>query len=469
MKIMHVAAELAPIVKVGGLGDVVHGLSKALLKRGHTVEVVLPEYDTLDLSDLEFLKVVDNNHIVSFGQTHHTNTLWEGMIDGIPLLFIESHDANGYFERGKVYGCPDDNARFLYFCAAALSYLLKKGCDVVHLHDWHTAALAGLIKNTPTIEVQTVFTIHNFAYQGLCNEHDLEKLDWVDESLRDGESYNLLKGGIIYADQVTTVSPNYARELLTSDLGGSLQGTLKRHQTKFSGILNGIDYSYWNPQTDPHLPLHYSLRSLDKKGDVKEELKARLSLADEKSPLVCVVTRLVAQKGPELIKAALLRTLEWGGQFVLLGSALDQATHTQFYNLKRKLAGSAHVHLELTYNEALSHIVYAAGDLFLVPSLFEPCGLTQLIAMRYGTVPVVRRTGGLSDTVFDGKNGFTFTPFTVEGINTALDRAFQTWYEHPLKWRAMQLSGMEEDYSWERPAEEYLTVYNTTPPCQTKA
>lgn len=469
MEIIHVGAELAPIAKVGGLADVLHGLSRSLLGKKHKVKVILPKYDTLDLNGVQHLEVIDSHHTIQFDGKMCSNTLWQGIVDGIPVIFVESHDKEEFFERKTIYGCPDDIARFSYFCLAALKYIRTSKCDVVHLHDWHTALLAGLIKELhPEIKAQVVFTIHNLSYQGLCKNEDLEKVGWKSPLLKEGGVYNLLKGGIIFADQVTTVSPTYAHEILTTDLGGGLRGTLQQYQRKLTGVLNGIDYAYWNPETDPHLPWNFSLGHLENKKKVKHELRKRLSLANENCPLAGAVTRLVPQKGPELIKAAILRTLEWGGQFVLLGSALDENTHTHFYNLKRKLAGSEHVHLELTYNEELSHLLFAGSDLFLAPSLFEPCGLTQLISMRYGTVPLVRQTGGFTDTVFEEKNGFLFGPPTAEAINESLDRAFKTWYEQPEKWNSLVEAGMTGDYSWDKPAEEYLKLYRSATISPTK-
>ncbi len=430
MKIVHLASELAPVAKVGGLGDVLQGLSRALLAKGHQVEVILPKYDTLDLSLLP---------------------------REIPVKLIESP----FFERGVIYGCEDDSARFTFFCRAALDYLQKSGrCpDVIHLHDWHTAVAAPLLKEQyPELIAQCIFTIHNLAYQGECEESVLDQLGWKSDIIKEGATYNLMKGGILYADHVTTVSPNYAHEILTTNQGGTLQAVLQAHQNKFSGVLNGIDYEYWNPATDPHLPAPFSLKKLAGKKLAKQELRKRLSLAEEARPLVVAITRLVPQKGPELIKAALLKTLELGGQFILLGSALDEKTHKEFEALKVEHTDSPHVHLELTYNEKLSHLVFGGGDLFLVPSLFEPCGLTQMIAMHYGNVPLVRATGGLVDTVFDGVNGFSFGPPTTEAICETLERALPLW--NTPKWNALIESGMEVDHSWDRPAEEYLKIYN---------
>lgn len=460
MDIIHVTAELAPIAKVGGLADVLQGLCRALLSKKHSVKIILPKYDTLDLNWVENLTILENNFTVTFNGWNYINTLWQGLVDGIPVIFIESHNLKEYFNRQTIYGCSDDVERFAYFCVAAIELIKKLPSDVIHIHDWHTAMIAGLIKERhPEISSKIVLTIHNLAYQGLCRGEDLEKVGWKNQQLKESGVYSLLKGGIIFADHVTTVSPHYAKEILTSELGGNLQPTLQHYQGKFSGVINGIDYGYWNPETDPFLPFHYSVHTLENKGKVKKELKRRLSLSDEDSPIVGVVTRLVHQKGPELIKASILRTLEWGGQFVLLGSVADEKSHEQFYNLKRKLAGSPHIHIELSYHEELSHLLYAGSDLFLIPSIFEPCGLTQQIAMRYGTVPLARETGGLVDTVFEGTNGFMFGPPTAEAIHTALDRAFETWYQKPQRWKKLVETGMKGNYSWDKPADAYLQIY----------
>ena len=462
MEIIHVAAELAPVAKVGGLGDVLHGLSRALIEKGHRVTVLLPKYNTLNLDFVKDLKVLEANQVVRFEKEDCTHTLWQGNVDGIPIIFIESHDPRAFFDRDTVYGCKDDVDRFNYFCLAALEYIRKHEFEVVHLHDWHTSALAGLLKErAPEVRTKVILTLHNLAYQGQCGAAELERIGWKSELLASSDHYNLLQGGIIFADKVTTVSPNYAHEILTTDTKDPLQTTLRAHRHKFSGILNGIDYAFWNPKTDKFLPCHYSLHNLSNKEIVKQELKKRLSLADEKCPLVCAVTRLVYQKGPELIKAAILRTLEWGGQFVLLGSTADEQTYTQFYNLKRKLAGSPHVHLELSFSEELSHLVFAASDLFLIPSLFEPCGLTQQIAMRYGTVPLARACGGLVDTVFEEKNGFLFGTPSAEALNMALDNALDTWYHKPARWQKLIETGMSTDFSWEKPCEKYLALYRS--------
>lgn len=465
MEIVHIAAEMAPIAKVGGLGDVLHGLPRGLLAKKHDVQVVLPKYDTLNLNEVKNLEVIDTELPAFFEGSWALNTVWRGAVDSIPVIFIESHHPGQFFDRGKIYACEDDNDRFVYFCAAAAAYLLKfkSKVDIVHLHDWHTGLIAALLKERcPEIASKIVFTIHNLIYQGITDGSSLDKIGFKTQKMKEGDHYNLLKTGIAYADHVTTVSPNYAKEIVHTELGGSLRPTLKRYEEKFSGVLNGIDYGYWNPQTDPYLPVGFSAEKPAGKEKVKAELRHRLSLAEEDSPIVGAIARLVPQKGPEMLKAALLRTLEWGGQFVLLGSAPENNdSHKYFFNLKRKLAGSHHVHLELSYNEELSHLVYGGSDLFLVPSVFEPCGLTQMIAMRYGSLPLVRLTGGLADTVIEGQNGFTFVEPTAEGILAALDRALEAWYQNRSLWKSLQDAAMHTDFSWAHPADQYLTIYRS--------
>ncbi|MEZ5315584.1 MAG: glycogen synthase [Chlamydiales bacterium] len=451
MDILHVTSELAPIAKVGGLGDMLQGLSKAILAKGHQLEVILPKYDLLNCDQIEKF-VLDI--------TSKDMSIWKGFVESIPVRFIELNTVDS-FKRGKIYGCPDDQFRFISFCHAVVEYLAQSGRqpDIIHLHDWHTAGIAGLIKERyPQLKGKIVFTIHNLAYQGLCTEEVFERLGWKDTKIKEGALYNLMKGGIVFADYITTVSPRYADEILTTKLGGNLRPVLKKNQKKFCGILNGIDNTYWNPETDPFLPVKFSLHHLEGKKTVKKILRQRLSLIEENCPLVVAITRLVPQKGLELIKTALLRTLEWGGQFILIGSPFDEKINKDFYHLKRKLAGSPHIHLELNYHEELSHLVYGGADLFLVPSIFEPCGLTQLIAMRYGTVPLVRETGGLADTV-NQTNGFTFKNPKAEAIQEALDKALSLWNSN--QWEELMATGMRENHSWDQPAERYLEIYQS--------
>lgn len=461
MEIVHVAAELAPIAKVGGLADVLFGLSRALHAQGHHIEIILPKYDCLDLSGIDELEVLEHDFSCCFQKKHYHNTLWKGKIGKIDLILIESHHPSAFFERGTIYGCDDDLDRFAYFCKASATYIQQKDSppDIVHLHDWHTALIAPLLPGT-----KTIFTIHNLAYQGHSPKTLLDKIELpIASSITDDknpEEINLLKAGIVYADAVTTVSPTYAKEILSPEGGENMQDTLHQHREKITGIINGIDYTYWNPETDTKIPFNYSATTIAIKQKNKRALQHKLSLTEADCPLVSVITRLVPQKGPSLIKHALKHTLKKGGQFILIGSTSDQDTHDEFYQLKCELATSKNVHFELLYNETLSHEVFAASDLFLVPSIFEPCGLTQMIAMRYGSVPLVRFTGGLADTVFPKVNGYGFGPPTNAAIDTALDQALKDWTEQPDTWKRLMKNGMEHNFSWNIPSKKYVALYS---------
>ncbi len=493
MHIIHIASELAPIAKVGGLADVLLGLSRELSWKGHDVDIVIPKYDCMDGNDVRDLAVVYPDLMSFYEGEWHSNTVWTGWAENLRVYFIDPHHPRFFFNRGCFYGCEDDIERYLYFSRAALEFLFKKQLqpDIIHLHDWQTAVVAPLYKDMYNQlgfnKAKLIFTIHNLEYQGKCAVPDLDKIgldgkkyDTL-EKLQDPHqpaSINLLKGAIVYADFVTTVSPGYAKEALTPEGGRGLDKTLKQYEDKFIGILNGIDYSYWNPEIDRYLPVHYSSRempankkdknTLDRKAYVKKLLRERLMLDEVHSPIVGCVARLVPQKGIELIKHALKRTIEKGGQFALLGTSPIPSIAADFHALKQRYADHPHVHLMLYYQEELSHMIYAASDMFIVPSLFEPCGLTQMIALKYGSTPIVRRTGGLADTIFDvdysglefdKTNGYVFDDPNERGMESALDRAIECWFHHPDKWRKLMINGMNIDFSWNKPSNLYLEIY----------
>ncbi|MCB1181387.1 MAG: glycogen synthase [Chlamydiia bacterium] len=455
MKVVHVAAECAPFAKVGGLGDVLYGLSNNLMQLVDQVEVILPKYKIIKLDSMKKKGGVD---VFFDGKFQKISIVQSMMTGGVILTFIE---APYFFNRDEIYGYEDDITRFTFFCVAVIAYLKTKETppDIVHLHDWQTAIIPSLIKTKREMSSKTILTIHNLAYQGVCQKIDFEKIGLTTHGFIHEASLNLLNGGIVYADQLTTVSPTYAKEILTKKHGEGLQNLLNQHREKLVGILNGIDYDYWNPMTDCHLPFHYGRSNLNNKKKNKLYLQKMLALnAEKKAPLVSTIARLVPQKGPELIKEAFVYTLKMGGQFVLLGSTADPEWGRLFSDLKDQFANCPDVHFELSYNEPLSHLVYAASDFFVVPSHFEPCGLTQMIAMHYGAVPIVRETGGLIDTVFNEKNGFTFQIPTGEALTTTLKKAFKTFEENE-KLKQMIAFGMEKDVSWNHPAKQYLDLY----------
>lgn len=489
MHIVHICSELAPIAKVGGLADVVYSLSKALKGDGHRIDVILPKYDCLDYTPLKNLKI-DCRSLWSYeGYQRFNNTVWQAELEGINVFLIEPHHPGYYFSRGSIYGCSDDVDRFVYFSRAALEYLYKteKKPDVLHLHDWPTALAAVLYRDMyiplGIKKCRTVLTIHNIQHQGRCGADALSKAGLMSEIYLTPErmldpifpmTVNLLKGGIEYADAVTTVSPTYEKEILTAEGSFSLHETMQRNQSKFTGILNGIDTQSWNPATDPYFTKHYNIdQSSEERRNAKTEnrhaLQNSYGLKETDGPLVGCVTRLVPQKGPALIKEAILHTLELGGQFILLGSNPPEEIRQDFLALQKQTKEQDAV-IVLEYNEKLAHAIYAGADMLVIPSMFEPCGLTQMIALRYGTVPIVRKTGGLADTVFDleasdvpqeKRNGFCFVEQTNAALDATLDRAFTCFLKHPDVWDKLIANGMRCDFSWKNSAQEYLKVYAT--------
>jgi starch synthase len=476
MRIVHIASEFAPFAKAGGLGEVITGLGRELSSKGNEVEIIIPKYDFIDLTKLPQIKI----EVADFKCLGFANAIWSAKSEGCNLHLLEARHPAGFFHRGKIYGCEDDIPRFAYFSRAALEYLKlkKEPIDVLHLHDWHTSLCAPLARDIfKELKIKAiVLSIHNIEYQGKCVSSDLDAIGLngasylTPEKLQDNnpqfpETINLLKGGITYADAVVPVSPSYAKEILTPEYGFRLNTTLKKAQSKITGILNGIDEKLWNPATDTHLAATYTLESAAKG---KQANRGPFQLAKGKRPWVGAVTRIVPQKGPELIEAAIEKTLELGGCFLLLGSSPISRIQSHFNQLKEKYQNNNQVSLCYDYNEALAHTIYAALDFLIVPSHFEPCGLTQLIAMRYGTVPIVRATGGLKDTVFDcenskipnkQRNGFLFSTPTAASLNQTLERAFRLFRSESSTFQSLIRHGMQSDFSWKQPALEYTKLY----------
>ncbi|MBF0608092.1 MAG: glycogen synthase [Candidatus Magnetobacterium sp. LHC-1] len=480
MYIAMIASECAPVSKVGGLADVVDGLSRELARKGHKVEVILPYYDCMNHSLVEDLQNNPMALSVQYGGKRVFCTAHMGRVHDNVCYFIKSHSEEKYFDRGSFYGAGDDEERFTFFCLAALEFLKESGKhpDVIHCHDWQTALIPILLKTSHQRTTKTCYTIHNIKHQGKITDKAMKKAGLDPASLSGKDSVmddskqgyiNLMKGGIIHADAVTTVSPQYAVETRTSKLGEGLEVVLSQHAAKYEGIINGVDYDTWNPATDTNVPFNYAIETIEDKFKNKERLRAKLSMRNAFKPIVSVVGRLDMQKGVHLIRHAILNALSTGMQFVLLGSSPDKEIAEYFHHLKHYLKNNPDCHINLSHDEDLAHLIYAGSDFLLMPSMFEPCGLTQMLAMRYGTVPIVRKTGGLSDTVFDiedsntlrtQRNGFVFTDFTYDAIEQTLKRAAATWNEKPYTFREIMLTDMTTDYSWTLPAEKYLTVYS---------
>lgn len=483
--IVHISPELAPVAKVGGLGDVVFGLCREMELRGNHVEIILPKYDCMRYDHIWGLQCTfDDLWVPWYGGAIHCSVYF-GFVHGRKCFFIEPHSADNFFNRGVVYGFNDDIWRFAFFSRAAMEFLWKSGKhpDVIHCHDWQTALVPVLLyevyQRMGMTHPRACFTIHNFKHQGVTGADvlsatGLNRPDYYFhyDRLRDNhnpQAINLMKGGIVYSNFVTTVSPRYAAEAKDQGQGFGLEPTLHIHHAKYGGVVNGVDYEVWNPEVDPLISANYSVATLERKYDNKRALRARLLIADNEKPIVAFVGRLDPQKGIELIRHALFYTLAQGGQFILLGSSPDGSINAYFWGLKHQFNDNPDVHLEIGYNEELAHLIYAGADITVVPSRFEPCGLIQLIAMRYGTIPVVREIGGLADTVIDKdfshrplheRNGYVFRDYDEAGLESALGRAIACYYQYPEHFRELMKNAMRCDYSWNHPGQDYLNIYD---------
>ncbi len=490
MYIIHLTTEFAPIAKVGGLGDVTAGLSKALTEAGEKLEVIIPFYDHINRKKLNDLKV-DMEGLISYDDMDECkNTVWSAKYDGVSLILIEPHQKGHYFKRGVIYGEEDDLLRFTYFTRTAMEYLLKQGKhpDVLNLHDWLTALAAPLyheMYKSLGLKIGGIMTtIHNMKYQGVCSpkklgcmglhtEHLLKQDKLQDHSKPD--KLNLLKGSFVYSDFLTTVSPTYSQEIQESE-GFGLEDVLISKKDKLQGILNGIDTSYWNPEIDPFLETNYSATGSNLKEVEEAKIANRKALyaklkMDYDSPLLfACISRIVEQKGPDMIRFGIEYVLKKGGQFILLGSTPEPKLKGEFHRLAEQYRGNPHIHFHFLFDEKLAHLTYAAADCILIPSLFEPCGLTQMIALRYGTIPIAHKVGGLNDTVFDidhegipsdKRNGYIFDFPSNDNLRWSIDRAFEHHKNDLEKWHLMQKNGFKKDWSWKGPAKEYLDLYHS--------
>ncbi|HKX75100.1 MAG TPA: glycogen synthase GlgA [Acidimicrobiia bacterium] len=470
MKILFLAAEVAPFSKTGGLGDVAAALPAHLVQLDHEVVTVSPLYGHIDNNHHGLVRIYEDIEIV-LGRWRAAFSLW--LAPDQRNWFIELPQ---FFARGSIYTSdPDEHLRFLLLTHAAFELCRRRkwAPDIVHANDWHTA-LAPLLVRTFQDEADlfrqsaTVFTIHNLAYQGVFDAGVAGDIGLGDrryllhqDHLHQGY-INFMEHGVIYADAITTVSPTYAHEIQTPEMGEGLDGLLRRRAGDLYGILNGIDTEVWNPSLDPHLVAHYSSADLAGKAENKRALLAEGGLEPGDQPLLGIVTRLTPQKGIELMIRPLVWLLEADqARFVALGSG-----EHRYEEALRWLADRfpERAYFVAGYDEPLAHRIEAGADMFLMPSRFEPSGLNQMYSLAYGTAPVVRRTGGLADTVrhyspASGEgNGFVFDHFTEEGLAWSLGEALNL-YRQPDAWRAMQLNGMNEDNSWERRASEYADLY----------
>lgn len=484
MKVLFVASEVYPLIKTGGLGDVVHSLPHALHAQGLEMRLVVPGYRAL-LQQLSAVRIlgwlevrgVEGIHSARILETQHPDFAFPLWVVDCPPLFDR---AGNPYVSASGEDWPDNAERFTVFSRIAAMLgddALNLGWrpDVVHLHDWQTGLVAAFLhEQTPRPRV--VFTIHNLAYGGYFSHEEFVRLQmpsawWHSEGVEFHGGFSMLKAGIVYADVVTTVSPTYAKEICTPEFGYGLDGLLRAHQAKLHGILNGIDTQVWNPASDTHLPAHYSAARINPgKTRNKRALLQRFlgSVSDTQlsAPVLGLVGRLVEQKGVDWILAAMPVLLaETDVRFVLLGSG-QTAYEQKLARLAKKYP--QRVLIEIGYDEPLAHLIEAGADIFLMPSRFEPCGLNQMYSLHYGTPPVVFKTGGLADTVVnvteatlaDGSaNGFVFERPGAVAFIGAIRRALKLLH-HPVLWRRVQQTGMRQSFDWAHSARHYLSLYS---------
>lgn len=469
MKVCFIAAEAAPFVKVGGLGDVIGSLPKALRQLGVDARVVLPLYSSIDRE--RFGLKYKAYQFVDLGWRHSYCGIFETEVDGVPCYFVDNEQ---YFNRDSIYGQIDDGERFAFFSKAALEILpaLDFKPDVVNVNDWHTALSVIYLDVLKSREAEfykdmkSVLSIHNIEFQGRFNPYEMGNLFGLENKYFDALIYNgdlnLLKGAIQLADRVNTVSETYAREILDPYFSYGLDKILTVEQGKLRGILNGIDVDKFNPKTDPIIPVNYDLETFEDKVQNKLAFQKEMALeVNADIPLIGMVTRLTHQKGIDLILQASEEILRTGAQLVILGTG-----DAHYESALRSLEHYRHdrVRSILLFSNEMSAKIYAASDLFLMPSKTEPCGLSQLISMRYGTVPVVHRVGGLRDTVipFTGVegNGFTFESFQAGDMMDAIYRAVTCFYQSPDEWNQIIKNNLQKDVSWEQSAKKYLDLYH---------
>ena len=472
MNILYVTGEAAPFCKTGGLADVSGSLPVALAARGHHVAVMLPLYDTISKQwrrQMTFHRFI----YVNLSWRHEYCGLFSLEYRGVTWYFVDNEH---YFARGRLYGEGDDGERFGFFSRAVLDLLplLDEMPQVIHCNDWQTA-LVPVYRQDLTGRwdalrgIRTVFTIHNIEYQGKFGANTVSDLFGLDRGWYDGGTLemdgcvNLMKGAMLCADAVTTVSPTYARQLRLSAYAQGMESVVQRCGEKFSGIVNGIDTAVFDPATDPVLPAHYSVRNLRGKATCKKALQQELGLQVQSDvPVISMVSRLVGHKGIDLICESLDNIMRTGCQLVLQGSGEEQY-ESFFRYAENRYKGRLCAYIG--YNEELAHRIYAGSDLFLMPSRSEPCGLSQMIAMRYGAVPIVRQTGGLADTVRscqmgqeDG-NGFVFANYSAFDMQYVISQAVELYRSDLHGFRRVQRCGMTDDFSWNVSAGAYEALY----------
>ncbi|MCC7201672.1 MAG: glycogen synthase GlgA [Nitrospirae bacterium] len=475
LSILYCTPEVTPFSKTGGLGDVAGSLPRALAAAGCDIRVITPKYAGINES-LHKLKKVAENISFKIGTRDETGGLYKGTLPGsrIPVYFVSS---GKYFNRKELYqeggkDYVDNMERFSFFSMMALHSMERLGWqpDIIHCNDWQTALIPVYLKTfLRTANIRTLFTIHNLGYQGLfgMDKLPLTGLDWSLFRMNGLEFYgqiNLLKGGIVFSDIVTTVSPTYSREIQTKEYGCGLEGVLQEHSKNLYGIINGVDYDEWDPSADNHISVKYGIKSIIRKKDCKGDLQKNCGLPVSDAPLIGMVSRLDDHKGYDILAEIMDELMQLDIQMVMLGTGRAKY-QDMFRKFKEKYP--AKLSVNLFFDNTLAHKIEAGADLFLIPSKYEPCGLSQLYSFRYGTIPVAHKTGGLADTITDylpstiaGKTatGFLFSHYSPDDLLKAILLALCV-YDDKKAWKNLVTAGMKSDFSWKQPAKEYLGLY----------
>jgi starch synthase len=474
MKIAMIASEAVPFAKTGGLADVLGTLTTALERLGHEISLIVPAYRCALRSEFRASELPIEIS-VALGDRQEKATVFQSTIGNAVSVYLIRADR--YFDREHLYGTPagdyPDNAeRFTFFCRAALEVLRAYPVDVVHAHDWQSALAIVFLKIQPgrypeIAAAKTILTIHNLGFQGLFEQSEwtllnLDPAYFTPQYLEFYGKINFLKGGLIFADKLTTVSPTYAQEIMTEEQGFGLEGVVRQRAGDLIGILNGVDYDQWNPWTDPYLEQHRGENNLTVKRNCKKHMRQMLGLPDLPGiPVLAMISRLASQKGFDLVESVFEVLMERDLQFALLGSG--DLRYADFFRAAAKRYPDR-VAARIGFDELMAHRIEAGADLFLMPSLYEPCGLNQMYSLKYGTIPIVRAIGGLRDTVQDydrereSGTGFVFEPYDAQAMLQAIDRGLST-YRDRNEWAELQRRAMAMDYSWNRSAAAYSNLY----------
>jgi len=476
MQIVFAASEASPFAKTGGLADVIGALPREVAKLGHEVSVFLPLYASVRPHLEKELKYALRSITIPFSHGNRFAAIVDGGLrDGVRYYFV---DCPEFFDRQGLYGnngdSYSDNAeRFALYCRAVLEAAKTLGVpDVFHVHDWQAALLPVLLRTVYSADpllkdAASVLTIHNAGYQGWFppSTTDLLLLPWdlyTYDKLEHYGTFNFLKGGVVYSDLITTVSPKYAEEFQTPEFGNGLDGALRQRSADLRGILNGVDYTEWDPATDGNLAGHFSPLDLSGKRDCRKDLLHAFGLeVPDQTPLIGICSRFASQKGFDLLEQIAGRLAERDLAVIALGTG--EPYYEKFFR-DFAFANAARFSVQIRYDDAMAHKIEAGADIFVMPSRFEPCGLNQIYSLKYGTIPVVRATGGLDDTVQEWDpekktgTGFKFEAYEAQALLDAIDRALAAFYDK-TQWRTLMENGMAQNFSWEKPAREYVAAY----------